>query len=96
MADKVSDGAFLWCDAILRRILCPAPVRHRAVHTGREPDSHHTERGDDGGLPAKLFLLGRLPYGCKYRGIEMPEPCSGLGRLDDTGGRYRILNPKLR
>lgn len=69
---------------ILRRILCPAPVRHRAVHTGREPDSHHTERGDDGGLPAKLFLLGRLPYGCKYRGIEMPEPCSGLGRLDDT------------
>lgn len=41
MADKVSDGAFLWCDAILRRILCPAPVRHRALHTGGKPDGNH-------------------------------------------------------
>lgn len=41
MADKVSDGTFLWCDALLRRILCPASVRHCALHTGGKPDGNH-------------------------------------------------------
>lgn len=59
-------------------------TRDAYMPNAQRKKEYHTERGDDGGLPAKLFLLGRLPYGSKYRGIEMPEPCSGLGRLDDT------------
>ena len=41
MADKVSDGTFLWCDARLRRLLCAVALRHRALHTDREPDGNH-------------------------------------------------------
>ena len=39
------------------------------------------------------FLLRRLPDGGEHRGIEMPEPCAGFGRMDDTGGRHRLLDP---
>ena len=41
VADKVSDSTFLWCDALLRRVLCAVAFRHRALHTGREPDGNH-------------------------------------------------------
>ena len=33
VAHEVSDGTFLRGDALLRGLLCAAPVRHRAVHT---------------------------------------------------------------
>ena len=43
-----------------------AAVRHRAVHTGGEPDGNHGERADDGGLPAKQLLqIGRAS--CRER-----------------------------
>lgn len=86
MDDKVSDGTFLWGHVVLRRILCPASVRHCAVHTGRKPNSHHTERNNNGSLSAKLLLLGRLSDGGKHCSPEMPEPCAGPGGMDDTGG----------
>ena len=70
MAHEVSDGAFLRGDALLRGLLRAAAVRHRAVHTGGEPDGNHGERADDGGLPAKQLLLRRLPDGGKHRGIK--------------------------
>ena len=78
---------------ILRGLLRIAPVRHRAVHPGGEPDGDNGERADDGRLPAELVLLCRLPDGGEHRGIEMPEPCAGFGRMDDTGGRHRLLDP---
>ena len=59
---------------ILRGLLCPAPVRHRAVHPGGEPDGDNRQRADDGRLPAELVLLRRLPDGGKHRGPEVPEP----------------------
>ena len=74
VAHEVSDGAFLRGDALLRGLLRAAAVRHRAVHTGGEPDGNHGERADDGGLPAKQLLLRRLSDGGKHRGPEMPEP----------------------
>ena len=75
MAYKISDSTLLWSNALLRWLLCTAPVRYRAVHPGGEPDSNNGERADNGRLPAELVLLRRLPDGCKYRGSEMPEPC---------------------
>ena len=96
VAHEVSDGAFLRGDALLRGLLRAAAVRHRAVHTGGEPDGNHGERADDGGLPAKQLLLRRLPDGGKHRGPEMPEPRSRPCGMDDTGGRYGVLDPKLR
>ena len=78
---------------VLRGLLRIAPVRHRAVHPGGEPDGDNGERADDGRLPAELVLLCRLPDGGEHRGIEMPEPCAGFGRMDDTGGRHRLLDP---
>ena len=91
--DKVSDRAFLRGDALLRWILRAASVRHRAVHTGGEPDCDNGQRDHDGGLPAKLVLLGGLPDGGEHRGVEVFEPCARLSGVDDTGGRYRFLNP---
>ena len=85
MDDKVSDGTFLWSDVVLRGILCVAPVRHRAVHTGGEPDGDNRQRDNDGGIFAELILLGRLPDGRKHRGIEMPEPRTRPCGMDDTG-----------
>ena len=76
VAHEVSDGTLLRGDALLRGLLRIAPVRHRAVHPGGEPD------GDNG-----------EPDGGEHRGIEMPEPCAGFGRMDDTGGRHRLLDP---
>lgn len=96
VAHEVSDSAFLRGDALLRGLLRAAAVRHRAVHTGGEPDGNHGERADDGGLPAKQLLLRRLPDGGKHRGPEMPEPRSRPCGMDDTGGRYGVLDPKLR
>ncbi len=66
--------------------LCPASVRHCAVHTGGEPDGDNDKRADDGSLSAKLLLLGRLSDGGKHCSPEMPEPCAGPGGMDDTGG----------
>lgn len=66
------------------------------MHPGGEPDGDNGKRADDGRLPAELVLLRRLPDGGEHRGIEMPEPCAGFGRMDDTGRRYCLLDPKLR
>lgn len=66
------------------------------MHTGGEPDSHHAERGDDGGLPAKLVLLGRLSDGGEHRGIEVSEPRSRPCRMDDTRRRHGLQHEKLR
>ncbi len=71
---------------MLCRFLRAVALRHRAVHTGGEPDRYHCQRADDGSIPSELFLLGRLPDGCEHRGIEMPEPCPRPCRMDDTGG----------
>ena len=76
---------FLCNKPILRRLLCTATVRHRAVHTGGEPDGDNSERADDGRLPAKLILLSRLSDGGEHRGIEVPEPRARLGSMDDSG-----------
>lgn len=35
VAYKVSDSTFLWCNALLRRLLCATVIRHCTVHTGR-------------------------------------------------------------
>ena len=94
--DTLPDRAFLRCDVVLRGFLCAAPVRYRAVHSGRKPHGDNGERNNDGGLPAKLVLFGGLPDGGKHRGVEMPESCAGLGSMDDTGGRYCIQYEKLR
>lgn len=94
--DTLFDGAFLRSHALLRWFLRAATVRHRAVHTGGEPDGNHGERADDGGLPTKLVLLGRLPDGGKHRGLEVSEPCTGFGGMDDTGRRHGLLDTKLR
>ena len=80
---------------ILRWFLRAATVRHRAVHTGGEPDGDNGERADDGRLPAELVLLGGLPDGGFDCSSQVPEPCSGLGGMDDTGRRYGIQYPKL-
>lgn len=96
VAHEVSDSAFLRGDALLRGFLCPVAVRHRAVHTGGEPDGHNGERADDGSLPAKQLLLRRLSDGGKHCGPEMPEPRPRPCGMDDTGGRYGVLDPKLR
>lgn len=71
---------------ILRGLLRTAAVRHRALHTGGEPDGDNDKRADDGGLPAKLLLLGGLSDGGKHRGPEMPEPRPRPCGMDDTGG----------
>ena len=96
VAHEVSDGTFLRGDALLRGLLCAAPVRHRAVHPGGEPDGDNGERADDGRLPAELVLLRRLPDGGKHRGVKVPEPRSRPCGMDDTGRRHRLLDPKLR
>ena len=83
-------------DALLRGLLCAAPVRHRAMHPGGEPDGDNGKRADDGRLPAELVLLRRLPDGGKHRGPEMPEPRTRPCGVDDTGRRHRLLDPKLR
>ena len=93
--DTLFDGAFLRSHALLRWFLRAATVRHRAVHTGGEPDGDNGERADDGRLPAELLLLGRLSDGGKHCSPEMPEPCAGPGGMDDTGRRYGIQYPKL-
>lgn len=84
VAYKVSDSTFLWCNALLRRLLCATVIRHCTVHTGRKPDGNHSKRTDNGGLLAKQLLLRRLLDGGKYRGTEMPKPRAGLGSMDDT------------
>lgn len=84
VAYKVSDSTFLWCNALLRRLLCATVIRHCIVHTGRKPDGNHSKRTDNGGLLAKQLLLRRLLDGGKYRGTEMPKPRAGLGSMDDT------------
>ena len=71
---------------ILRGLLRTAAVRHRALHTGGEPDGDNDKRADDGSLPAKLLLLGGLSDGGKHRGPEMPEPRPRPCGMDDTGG----------
>ena len=86
VAHEVSDGAFLRGDALLRGLLRTAAVRHRALHTGGEPDGDNDKRADDGSLPAKLLLLGGLSDGGKHRGPEMPEPRPRPCGMDDTGG----------
>ena len=86
VAHEVSDGTFLRGDALLRGLLRTAAVRHRALHTGGEPDGDNDKRADDGGLPAKLLLLGGLSDGGKHRGPEMPEPRPRPCGMDDTGG----------
>ena len=73
---EVSDGTFLWGDALLRGLLCIAPFRHRAVHPGGKPDRNHGQRADNGGLPAEQFLLRRLSDGGKHCSLEMSEPCT--------------------
>lgn len=85
VVDTLSDSPLLWSNAILRRILCAAALRHCAVHTSGEPDGDNGKRADDGGLPAKQLLLGGLPDGGKYRGIEVFEPRAGFSGVDDTG-----------
>lgn len=84
VAYKVSDSTFLWCNALLRRLLCATVIRHCTVHTGRKPDGNHSKRTDNGGLLAKQLLLRQLLDGGKYRGTEMPKPRAGLGSMDDT------------
>ena len=96
VAHEVSDGTLLRGDALLRGLLRIAPVRHRAVHPGGEPDGDNGKRADDGRLPAELVLLRRLPDGGKHRGPEMPEPRTRPCGVDDTGRRHRLLDPKLR
>jgi len=96
MDHEISDRAFLWGDALLRGLLRAVAVRHRAVHTGGEPDGDNAERADDGGIPAKLVLLGRLPHGGEHRGFEVPELSTRPRRMDDTRGRHGVLNKKLR
>ena len=59
VAHEVSDGTLLRGDALLRGLLRIAPVRHRAVHPGGEPDGDNGKRADDGRLPAELVLLRR-------------------------------------
>ena len=86
VAHEVSDGAFLRGDALLRGLLRTAAVRHRALHTGGEPDGDNDKRADDGSLPAKLLLLGGLSDGGKHRGPKMPEPRPRPCGMDDTGG----------
>ena len=86
VAHEVSDGTFLWGDALLRGLLRAAAVRHRTLHTGREPNGDNGKRADDGGLPAKLLLLGGLSDGGKHRGPKMPEPRPRPCGMDDTGG----------
>ena len=66
------------------------------MHPNREPDGDNRQRADDGRLPAKLVLLGRLPDGSFDCSPQVPEPRAGLGGMDDTGGRHGILYPKLR
>ena len=96
VAHEVSDSAFLWSHALLRGLLCASALRHRTVHTGGEPDGDNGERADDGGLPAKLVLLGRLPDGGKHRGFEMPEPRARPCGMDESGRRHGLLDTKLR
>ena len=43
VADKVSDRAFLWSHALLRGLLRAIALRHRALHTGGEPDGYHCQ-----------------------------------------------------
>ena len=86
MDDTLLDGTFLWCDVVLRGILCIAFVRHCAVHPSGEPDGDNGERDNDGGIPAKLVLFGGLSDGCQHRSVEVSEPCARLGGMDDTGG----------
>ena len=43
MADTLSDGAFLRSHALFRWFLRAVAIRHRAVHTGGEPDGHHRQ-----------------------------------------------------
>ena len=96
VAYPIPDRAFLRGDALLRRILRVTAVRHRALHTGGEPDGYHGQRADDGCLPAEQLLLGRLPDGGKHRSSEVPEPGAGPGSVDDSGRRHGLLDPKLR
>ena len=96
VAHEVSDGTLLRGDALLRGLLRIAPVRHRAVHPGGEPDGDNGKRADDGRLPAKQLLFCRLSDGGEHRGPEMPEPRARPGSVDDSGGRHGLLDPKLR
>ena len=84
VADKVSDRAFLWSHALLRGLLRAIALRHRALHTGGEPDGNHRIGADDGGILAELVLLGRVSDGSKHRGFEVSEFGSRLGSLDDS------------
>ena len=43
VADPLPDRPFLWSHALLRGLLRAVALRHRAVHTGRQPDRHHPE-----------------------------------------------------
>ena len=96
MADTLSDSTFLRSHAVFRGILCPPPLRHRTVHTGREPHSHNAERGYHGGLTAELLFLRRLSDGCLDCSTQMPEPCPGPCGMDDTRRRHRLLHQEFR
>ena len=60
VAHKVSDGAFLWCDALLRGLLRAAAVRHRTLHTGREPN------GDNGSEQTMAAYLQNSFFSAGY------------------------------
>lgn len=72
VAYPLSDSAFLWSHALLRRFLCASALRHRTLHTGREPLGNHRKHADNGRISPELFLLGRLSDGCLYRSSQMP------------------------
>ena len=63
-----SVGEYFFTDFSIENQMC---IRDR--HTGGEPDGDNDKRADDGGLPAKLLLLGGLSDGGKHRGPEMPR-----------------------
>ena len=46
-------------------------------------------------LQNSFFSAGYL-MAASIVALRVPEPCSGLGGMDDTGGRHGILYPKLR
>ena len=43
MADKVSDGAFLWCHALLRGFLRVTAIRYCTMYSSREPDGNNRQ-----------------------------------------------------
>ena len=91
-------GPIQWAFSVLplRRFLCLIAIRYSIECTSREPYRHHPRRGSHGRLhPERLHDL-RLPVGSIRSSLEVLEPSSRLGSVDDTRGRHSILHPKLR